>query len=186
MKKFEKKRLVIIGSIVSVASFLLRMIMPTTPWWVYLMAAVAGFGAGAYSVVLPVMTLECNEIVEYKIGRRAEATIGAINTFFVKIGGTLAVVIPAWILASRGFDTNLASFSATNPAQYTELYGSLYVPSTEATGAIIFSTHVLPALFYIVALVLLMFWHHSKSEHEIMMQELNARREKYAALQSQD
>ncbi len=172
----DKKSLCVFGTGLLVATFALRMVMPTTLWWVYLMGALAGIGNGAFNVVLPVMGLECNEIVEYKLGRRAEATIGAINTFFVKVGSTLAVVVPAFILAANGFDTDMASFSATNPEQYIQLYGSLYVPSEGAASAIIFCTHILPAIFYLSAFVILMFWNHSNKDHKEMMEKLNARR----------
>jgi len=178
MKKFYKKNLILAGLGFTVAMFILRMLMPTEAWWIYLIAGLTGIGTGVLMVVLPVMTIECNEIAEYKIGRRAEATIGAINTFFVKIGNTLAVILPAFILSRSGFDTNLASFSAMNPEEYISMYGSLYVPSSQATGAIIFCTHLLPAIFYFIAFVLILFWNHTKSKHDVMMVELNERRDK--------
>lgn len=180
MRKVNKKNIVVIGAAFATITFALRMIMPTTVWWIYALAALASVGTGVFNVVLPVMSLECNEIVEYKLGRRAEATIGAINTFFVKIGNTLAVVVPAFILAAYGFDTDLASFSANNPEKFIELYGSLYTPAPGATNAIIFCTHMLPAIFYFVTFIILMFWNHSKKDHEKMMKELEARREEAA------
>lgn len=176
MKKIEKKTLVLAGLGFVISTYLLRMVMPTTVWWIYLMAGLSGLGSGALNVVLPVMDLESNEIVEHRLGRRAEGTLGAINTFFVKIGNTIAVILPAGILAAHGFDTDLASFSATNPEQYIQMYGGLYTPSEGATNAIIFCTHVLPALLYIVAFVLLLLRKHDKKQHAQMMQQLQERR----------
>ena len=176
MKKIEKKTLVLAGIGFIIVTYLLRMIMPVTQWWIYLMAGLSGLGTGAMNVVLPIMDLESNEIAEYKLGRRAEGTLGAINTFFVKIGGTIAVILPAAILAAHGFDTDLASFSATNPDQYIQMYGSLYTPSADATNAIIFCTHILPALLYILAFICIAMRKHDKKQHEAMMKELEERR----------
>ena len=86
------------------------------------------------------------------------------------------MILPAGILAAHGFDTDLASFSATNPEQYIQMYGGLYTPSEGATNAIIFCTHVLPALLYIVAFVLLLLRKHDKKQHAQMMQQLQERR----------
>ena len=133
--KYGKKELAAIGSIVSVISGVLLVVLPITPdtkgLVLYILCQlIFALGMGIYSTVSWALMGDAIDYNEWKHGTREEGTVYALHSFFRKlaqgVGPSLALVLMVWLGYVEENQGNQTMEVATN-MRY--LVGGLYLVS---------------------------------------------------------
>lgn len=104
--KFGKKEAITVGSLVSVAAYVLMFVLPVTPDGKGLVMFVAcqlinALGAGIGSCVSWSLMADAMDYEEWKFGTRNEGTTYALHSFFRKlaqgIGPSMGLVLATWL-----------------------------------------------------------------------------------------
>ncbi|MBK0348802.1 MFS transporter [Aerococcaceae bacterium zg-ZJ1578] len=92
------------------------------------------------SFYAPVMVISCMDYSEWKTGDRVEGAFSAVNGFASKVGAGLSSIITGFVMGTAGFD------------------GTLPVQSAAANNAIVALYSWIPAVFFVVIIVLMKFY----------------------------
>lgn len=107
-KFFDKKTLLIIlMSIVGVASGLFFFIPPDQIALMFVVQIIIGFALGPKSPLVFSMYADTADYSHHQNGRRATAMIFSAATFSQKLGGAFAGAMIGWVLASMGYQANI-------------------------------------------------------------------------------
>jgi GPH family glycoside/pentoside/hexuronide:cation symporter/glucuronide carrier protein len=133
--KIGPKKIVIIAMLLNAVFLAVRIISPASIPLIYVCTVFTNFGLGFAFPVVPLLSAECIDYVEYKLHMRSEASMGAIMTFVMKLGGGVGAALPGYMLALTG-----------------------YIPRAEVQPVvvstwIIIMTLLVPAAFYLAGLV---------------------------------
>jgi GPH family glycoside/pentoside/hexuronide:cation symporter len=122
IKKFGKRNVAFVGSIISLIGQILMLVNPTSVSWLVFCFVVKGFGSAPLMGTLFAMVADTIEYGEWKTGTRIEGMLYSATTFGAKVGGGLGMVIATTILGSAGYDGTLITQSAPALQAISNLY----------------------------------------------------------------
>lgn len=143
-----------LGAVVSILFFFLT---PDQVGFIYLVNIVAGFLLGPVAVLQWAMYTDTADYGEWKFGRRATGLIMAASLFALKLGVALGGAITGWVLSAYGFEANQAQ-------------------SVEALEGIQLLVSIIPAVFGILAFVVIIFYPLTNEKMKEIEADLIARR----------
>lgn len=159
VKKFGKRNVAFVGTIISLFAQLLIIVNPTSFSWLVFCNVIRGIGTAPLMATLFAMMADSIEYGQWKTGVRIEGTLYSATTFGAKIGGGVGMVVATTVLGMAGYNGALAVQSEATLAAISGLY--IYVP-------IIFMV-ILPILYYFYKL---------DKQYPQVMKELNEREKK--------
>ncbi|RNC83903.1 MAG: MFS transporter [Balneola sp.] len=125
-----------LGAVVSIFFFFLT---PDQIAAIYLVNIIAGFLLGPVAVLQWAMYTDTADYGEWKFGRRATGLIMAASLFALKLGVALGGAITGWVLSAYGFVANQDQ-------------------SVEALEGIQMLVSIIPAIFGILAFIVIIFY----------------------------
>lgn len=157
-KRFDKKNTYVGCMLISVAAnAFVFFLKPQDVVLIYLLNLFLSFVWGPVSVLQWAMYTDTADYSEWKNGRRATGLVMAASLFTLKIGLTLGGALVGWMLAYYGFVAN-----------QEQAVGAI-------TGIVSLMSYI-PALFGIVAVVLMLFYPLTNTVMEKIETDLTARR----------
>lgn len=160
IKLFDKKNtygwFLGLGAIMSVLFFVLP---PDQIKLIYLVNIIAGYLLGPVAVVQWAMYTDTADYGEWKFGRRATGLIMAASLFALKLGVALGGAITGWVLGAYGFEPNA-------------------IQTPETLNGIRLLVSVIPAVFGIMAFVVMLFYPLTNQKMVQIEDDLKARRAK--------
>ncbi len=145
LARYGKRNVMIVSSIISVAGLAIVFIDPSNVWVLAASQIIKGVGQVGILGVVWALFPDTIEYGEWKTGVRAEGILYAGGSFAQKLGIGLGTAFMGWILSVGGYDGSL-----------TEQAGS-------ATNAIIIAFVVVPAVVFVLQVVLL--WRYDLDRH---------------------
>ncbi|MCG8373362.1 MAG: glycoside-pentoside-hexuronide (GPH):cation symporter, partial [Balneolales bacterium] len=143
-----------IAAVLGVSFF---FIPPSQVTLIYMVNIIGGFLLGPVSVLQWAMYTDTADYGEWKFGRRATALIMAASLFALKLGVALGGAITGWVLGAYGFEANA-------------------VQTPETLEGIRLLVSVFPAIFGILAFVVILFYPLTNAKMKEIEEELIARR----------
>ena len=163
--KYGKKELAAVGSIASVISGILLIVMPITPDMkgliIYILCQlIFALGMGVYSTVNWGMMGDAIDYNEWKFGTREEGTVYALHSFFRKLAQGVGPSLALFIMVALGYvEENKGNQTMEVATNMRYLVGGLYLVA---------------AIFMFVGLAVV--YNLDKKTTEQMTEELAARR----------
>lgn len=167
-RKFGKKEIGIVASIMGATSYLLLYFLKTTNVWVFVVLSILGsLGFGLFNLIIWAFISDIIDDHEVRTGNREDGTIYAVCSFSRKIGQAIAAALGGWSLGWIGYVEGAAS-------------------QTPAVNSGIYSIATLiPAILYIVVgLVLTFVYTLNKKKVLNNVEILKERREKSAEVET--
>ena len=121
-KKFGKRNVALVGSIISVLGQALMLLNPTSFGWLIVCNVVKGVGSGGLTGTLFAMVADTIEYGQWKTGKRVEGMLYSSTTFGAKIGAGAGMAIAMGILGAAGYDGLAAVQSASAVSAIRNLY----------------------------------------------------------------
>lgn len=143
-----------LGAIISIAFFFLTA---DQIGLIYLVNIVAGFLLGPVAVLQWAMYTDTADYGEWKFGRRATGLIMAASLFALKLGVALGGAITGWVLSGYGFISG-------------------EVQSEDSLGGILLLVSIIPAVFGVLAYIVMLFYPLTNEKMKEIEAELIARR----------
>ena len=139
-KRFGKRNIMLIGSLVTAAGCALQLINPYSLVLYLIFAVLRGFGMIMFS--LPIFTLASDivELVDHNHGMRTEGLVTSVNSFGIKVGTGLGSALVGWFLALGKYNAEAA------------------VQLKQALNAMILLQIGVPLVLSVILAVLLIFW----------------------------
>lgn len=125
-QKFGKRNVCLVGSVVSLISYLLILINPTSFTWLMIVKFIGGVGTAASMANIFAMVADTIEYGHWKTGTRVEGFLYSSTTFGAKVGAGVGAAIALSIIAKAGYDGLAAIQTASALAAIKALY--IYVP----------------------------------------------------------
>jgi GPH family glycoside/pentoside/hexuronide:cation symporter len=139
-RKFGKKEIGVVASIVGAISYTLLFILRTKNMWVYVVLSIVGsVGFGLFNLIIWAFISDIIDDHEVRTGDRADGTIYAVCSFSRKFGQALASGFGGWSLALIGYAEGASK-------QTAEVNAGIYNIAT-----------LVPALLYILVGITLAF-----------------------------
>lgn len=160
LRFFGKKGSVYVGATVMVLAYVLRGLAVSSQNMTLLIVGtiLGGIAVGPMSVPINTFSADAVDYGEYKTGKRIEGIGSSVVTFSQKVSNGLAGACIGWVLALSGYVAN-------NPEQ------------TAATKtALVWLFAYGPAILTVVVILLVKFFYNYDKEHEMVVQELDRRR----------
>lgn len=158
IRLFDKKRtygwFLGLGAIISVLFFVLP---PDQIRLIYIVNIIAGYLLGPVAVLQWAMYTDTADYGEWKFGRRATGLIMAASLFALKLGVALGGAITGWVLAAYGFEPNA-------------------IQTEETLQGIRLLVSVIPAVFGILAFLVMLFYPLTNQKMIEIESDLEARR----------
>lgn len=126
VKKFGKRNVALVGTIISLISQLLIIVNPTSFSWLVVCNIVKGIGAAPLMATLFAMMADSIEYGHWKTGVRIEGTLYSATTFGAKVGGGVGMVVATTVLGMAGYNGALAVQSESAITAISNLY--IYAP----------------------------------------------------------
>lgn len=145
-KRIGDKKTVIISYWIMIVGMVIRIVAPTSVACVYIGSSLVRFGTGLYMPALSVLGAENVDYIAKAMHTRSEGALAALSSFVSKLGSSVGGALPGYVLALTGFVSDSATQSAS------------------VVNGIIISSLVVPAVFFVIAIVILKFWHVSPSQ----------------------
>ena len=159
-RRYGKKEVIVTGMLFSAAVYMLLAVTHVTSPWVFIvMTVLAGFGMGAYSLLVWALIGDVIDHEEVRSGERDDGTVYAVNTWARKVGLALAGGLAGVALTAVGFQ-------AGSPTQTQETINGIYLVSTLVPGV----------LYAVAALLLLFIYPLNRKRVAANVAELKARR----------
>ncbi len=140
IKLFDKKRTYAwflgLGAVISILFFVLP---PDQILLIYIVNIIAGYLLGPVAVLQWAMYTDTADYGEWKFGRRATGLIMAASLFALKLGVALGGAITGWVLSGYGFEPNA-------------------IQTEETLQGILLLVSVIPAVFGVLAFVVMLFY----------------------------
>ena len=121
-KKFGKRNVALVGSIISILGQALMLLNPASFGWLIVCNVVKGVGSGGLTGTLFAMVADTIEYGQWKTGKRVEGMLYSSTTFGAKIGAGAGMAIAMGILGSAGYDGLAAVQSASAVSAIRNLY----------------------------------------------------------------
>lgn len=137
VKKYGKRNVALVGTLISLASQFMMLINPTSFAWLAFSNVVKGIGTAPLMATLFAMMADTIEYGQWKTGTRIEGTLYSATTFGAKVGGGVGMAVATTILGAVGYDGLAAVQTEAAMEAIKALY--LYAP-------IIFAV-ILPLLY---------------------------------------
>lgn len=139
-RKFGKREVGIVASIMGSVSYALLFFMHTSNMWIYVVLSIVGsLGFGLFNLIIWAFISDIIDDHEVKTGVREDGTIYAVCSFSRKIGQAIASAMGGWSLALIGY--------AEGAAKQTEAV---------ANGIYNIAT-LIPAILYVIVGLVLAF-----------------------------
>ena len=139
-RRFGKKEVGTLGSLVASAACLLLFLLRTRSMLVYILISLIGFlGFGIFNLIMWAFITDIIDDREIRTGHRDDGTVYAIYSFARKVGQAIAGGLGGWTLAAIGFDETLQ-------VQTEAVRSGIYTVST-----------LLPAILYLAVALSLAF-----------------------------
>lgn len=126
IKKFGKRNVALVGTIISLISQLLIIVNPASFTWLVVCNIVKGIGAAPLTATLFAMMADSIEYGHWKTGVRVEGTLYSATTFGAKVGAGIGMVVATTILGMAGYNGALAVQSESALRAISTLY--VYAP----------------------------------------------------------
>lgn len=140
LKKVSFSQVVIIGSVFGVIGNVIKAFGGANMGVIILgnfFAVLASLPLNFYAAV---MVISCMDYSEWKTGERVEGAFSAMNGFAMKVGAGLSSVVIGFVMGAAGFD------------------GTAAVQSASATNAIVALYSWLPAVLFVLIIILMKFY----------------------------
>ena len=159
---FDKKRLMIVMNLIFGASILATYFVPIDQFIPTLTCYAIGiFTFGIIITLLFSMYTDCAEYGEWLSGHNSAGLTVSASMFALKFGSAVGSAIPGYILASYGFVKDAEQTAST-------------------LEGISISWNIAPAIFFLLATVLMLFYKLDKNTMDIVEKELLERRGDFA------
>lgn len=149
INRLGKRKVLICGLTISVVASLMILIDPENVVLVLASTFIKCLGIVPISTAATTLAGDIADYVQMKDGVRSEGVTTSTYTVGVKIGAGLGSAIVAWALAIGKYD------------------GAASVQAPSALTAMTVTTAVVPAVLYILCIVLLLFWDIEKYQTEV-------------------
>ncbi len=126
VKRFGKRNVALVGTIISLISQLLMIVNPASFSWLVVCNIVKGIGAAPLMATLFAMMADSIEYGHWKTGVRIEGTLYSATTFGAKVGGGVGMVVATTVLGMAGYNGALAVQSESALTAISNLY--IYAP----------------------------------------------------------
>jgi glycoside/pentoside/hexuronide:cation symporter, GPH family len=157
-KKMSKVSVVILGILINIVGQLIIYAGGQNEALILIGTIVGAIGMGLPAGLLFALMADTVDYGEWKSGVRAQGMLISFTGIGIKFGSGLGAAIPAWLLAAGGYVANK--------------------PQTASILHMIAMSYIwLPIAFSIVAILLLVFVYRWEKPHEVIIEELNARRQ---------
>ena len=147
--RFGKKNTVIAGLIISALASIAIMIDPENQMLNWVCILIRGMATSPLSAAVATLAGDVTDYNQMKTGLRTEGLTTSVYSVGVKIGTGLGGACVAWGLAIGGY-----SAKAT-------------VQSASAINSMIITFSVIPAVLYVIGIVLMMFWDLEKHQPQV-------------------
>lgn len=121
-KKYGKRNVALVGSIISVAGQVAMLLNPHSFGWLIVCNVIKGIGSAALTGTLFAMVADTIEYGQWKTGKRVEGMLYSSTTFGAKIGAGVGMAIAMGILGAAGYDGIAAVQSAAALSAIQNLY----------------------------------------------------------------
>lgn len=121
-KKFGKRNVALVGSILSIVGQVLMLVNPASFGWLIVCNVIKGIGSGGLTGTLFAMVADTIEYGQWKTGKRVEGMLYSSTTFGAKIGAGVGMAIAMGILGAAGYDGLAAVQSAAAVSAIRNLY----------------------------------------------------------------
>ena len=148
-KKFGRRNVMLVGTLVMVAGCALQLIQPDNLMLFLIFAVIRGFGSIAFSLPIFALASDIVDLDEHRHGIRAEGLVTSVNSFGIKVGTGFGTAMVGWLLALGNYDASLA------------------VQPQSSINAMIFLQIGLPLILGLILAVLLIFWDIEKYQKEL-------------------
>lgn len=126
VKRFGKRNVALVGTIISLISQLLIIVNPASFSWLVVCNIVKGIGSAPLMATLFAMMADSIEYGHWKTGVRIEGTLYSATTFGAKVGGGVGMVVATTVLGMAGYNGALAVQSESALRAISNLY--IYAP----------------------------------------------------------
>lgn len=140
LKKLSFSKVVIIGAVMGVVGNVIKGLAGANMTLLVIGSLLAVIAALPLSFYAPVMVISCMDYSEWKNGERVEGAFAAVNGFATKVGAGLSSIVIGFVMGATGFD------------------GTLAVQSAPALNAIVALFSWIPAVFFVIIIVLMKFY----------------------------
>lgn len=127
IKKFGKRNVAIVGTVISVIGFLIPAFAPTSTEMVIISMIIKAIGNAPLTGMIFAMTADTVDYGEWKTGMRTEGLSFSASSFGGKAGSGLGGAIVGWILAWSGYIGGQAAVSASSSQAIQFLF--IYLPA---------------------------------------------------------
>lgn len=103
-KKYGKRNIALIGSLISLAGQLIMLLNPESSAWLITCSLVKGIGSAALSGTLFAMVADTIEYGQWKTGKRVEGMLYSSTTFGAKVGAGIGGAVALGIIGRAGYD----------------------------------------------------------------------------------
>lgn len=166
LKTLDKRQLMIIANLVNAALLIACYFVPPQSYWITVFFHSGSiFCFGVIITLLFAMYTDCAEYGEWKSGKNSAGLTVSASMFSLKTGSAVGSAVPAFILAAFGFIANQAQ-------------------TPESLQGIRIMFNLVPALFFLVAGLLMMLYKLNGQTVKAMEQALLERRAGAAPVQS--
>lgn len=122
VKKYGKRNVAFVGTIISLIAQLLIIVNPASFTWLIVCNVVKGIGSAPLMATLFAMMADSIEYGHWKTGVRIEGTLYSATTFGAKVGGGVGMVVATTVLGAAGYNGALAVQSESALAAISNLY----------------------------------------------------------------
>lgn len=112
-RKFGKRDVAFVGSIVTLAGQLLKLVNYQSLSWLILCTVIAGIGSAALTGTMFAMIADTIEYGQWKTGTRVEGMLYSSTTFGAKVGAGIGAALSLAIIGAAGYD-GLAAVQTTS------------------------------------------------------------------------
>lgn len=103
-KKYGKRNVAFVGSIISLSAQILMLVNPETPQWLVACSLLNGVGRATLSGTVFAMVADTIEYGQWKTGIRIEGMLYSSTTFGAKIGAGVGGALALGIIGAAGYD----------------------------------------------------------------------------------
>lgn len=155
--KLGKRNLVLLGSIMGVAGNVGVYLFKHSSFMIMFWSVILSLGIGVINGIIYVMSAECIDYGEWKMGIRIQGFLMAFVGFAVKVANSICTMLLSLILGWGGYDATAA------------------VQSESAIRAIEFNYLGLPLILFVLIIVCMLFYNLDK-QYPAIRDELEKRR----------
>ena len=127
-KKYGKRDVALVGSIISLVGQVLMLMNPTSGGWLIACSLIKGVGNAALTGTLFAMVADTIEYGQWKTGTRVEGMLYSSTTFGAKIGAGVGGAVALAIIGAAGYNGLAAVQPETAIAAIKNLYLAAPIP----------------------------------------------------------